>query len=67
MNRRAESSSRFPKHSGDFRLYPLQLFLLLDPVRDRKRLSLFFRYRFPIPVFKYFSLALASCSLKQAS
>ncbi len=35
--------------------------LPVHPVRDKKRFNLFFKNRFPIPDFKYFSRAVASC------
>jgi hypothetical protein len=37
------------------------------PVRDRKRFNLFFKYRFPIPVLRYFSRAKASPPFKEPS
>ena len=35
---------------------------VLYPVRDKNRLNLFFKYRLPIPDFRYFSRAKTSCS-----
>jgi hypothetical protein len=49
------------------KVFPHEIFFKIHPVRDRNRFNLFFKYRLPMPDFKYFSLAVASCSFKHAS